>query len=64
MTDEQTVARARLLIFEHFLKDIRAPVVEELMTELSLPRENVTAILDELVASRHIALVPGSARKA
>jgi Alkylmercury lyase len=62
MTDEQTVARVRLKIFEHFLNDARAPVVEELMTELSLPRENVTAILDELVASRHIALVPGSAR--
>jgi len=62
MTDEQTAARVRLLIFEHFLKHARAPVVEELMTELSLDRENVTAILDELVTARHIALVPGSAR--
>lgn len=62
MTDEQTVARVRLLIFEQFLKDAQAPVVEELMIEFSLPRETVTAILDELVAARHIALVPGSAR--
>jgi hypothetical protein len=62
MTDEQAVARVRLSIFERFVKDSRAPVVEELMTEFSLPREDVTAILDELVAARHIALVPGSAR--
>ena len=62
MTDEQTVARVRLFIFERFLKDAQAPVVEELMIEFSLPRETVTAILDELVAVRHIALVPGSAR--
>lgn len=62
MTDEQTVARVRLSIFEHFLEDARAPVVEELMTEFSQPRETVTAILDELAAARHIALVPGSAR--
>src|SRR5687767_11326845 len=62
MTDAQTVARVRLSIFERFVKDAQAPVVEELMTEFSLPRESVTAILDELVAARHIALVPGSAR--
>lgn len=62
MTDEQTVARVRLFIFEQLLGDARAPVVEELMTEFSLPREAVTAILDELAAARHIALVPGSAR--
>lgn len=62
MTDEQTVARVRLFIFQHFLQTARAPVVEELMTEFSLPREEVTAVLDGLVAARHIALVPGSAR--
>ena len=62
MTDEQTAARARLFIFEHFLMEARAPVVEELMTQLSLSRDDVTATLDQLVASRHIALVPGSAR--
>lgn len=62
MTDERTVARVRLSIFEHFLADARAPVVEELMTEFSASRETITGILDELVAARHIALVPGSAR--
>ncbi len=62
MADEPTVARVRLFIFEHFLTHTQAPVVEELMGEFSLPRETITAILDELVAARHIALVPGSAR--
>lgn len=62
MTDDQTVARVRLTIFERFLKDARAPVVEELMTEFSLSRDDATATLNELEAARHIALVPGSAR--
>jgi hypothetical protein len=62
MTDEETVARVRLRIFEHFLEHARPPVVEELMTELSLDREEVTGVLEGLVAARHIALVPGSAR--
>lgn len=62
MTDEQTVARVRLSIFERFVKDARPPVVEELMAEFSLSRDETTGILDELVAARHIALVPGSAR--
>src|SRR5688572_22625819 len=59
MTDEQTVARVRLFIFERFLADAQTPVVEELMTEFSLSRDEVTAVLDDLVAARHIALVPG-----
>lgn len=62
MSDQQAVARVRLAIFEYFLTHRRAPVVEELMTQLSLDRGQVTAMLDELVAARHIALVPGSAR--
>jgi hypothetical protein len=62
MTDERTVARVRLFIFERFLADAQAPVVEELMTEFSLSRDEVTAVLHDLVAARHIALVPGSAR--
>jgi len=62
MTDEQTVAKVRLVIFERFLSDAKAPVVEELMTEFSLSRDLVTAVLHELETARHIALVPGSAR--
>lgn len=62
MNDDLIVPSVRLSIFERFLKEVQAPVVEELMTKFSLPREAVTAVLDELVAARHIALVPGSAR--
>lgn len=61
MTSELTT-NVRLFIFERFLADALAPVVEELMTEFSVSREDVTAALDDLVAARHIALVPGSAR--
>ena len=62
MTDEQTVARVRLFIFQHFLKAASAPVIEERMTQFSLSRDEATAILEELVAARHVALVPGSGR--
>lgn len=62
MTDAQTVARVRHVIFERFLADAQGPVAEELMAEFSLSRDEVTAVLHELVTARHIALVPGSAR--
>jgi len=62
MDDRQIVPRVRLSIFERFLKDAQASTVEELMTEFSLSRDDVTALLHELVAARHIALVPDSAR--
>lgn len=62
MDDQQIVPRVRLSIFERFLKDAQASTVEELMTEFSRSRDDVTALLHELVAARHIALVPGSAR--
>ena len=62
MSDEPTLPRVRLSIFERFLRDGQAPTVEELMTEFSLPRDKVTGILEELAVARHIALVPGSAR--
>lgn len=62
MTDDETIARVRQSIFEHFLADARAPVVEELMTEFSLSRDSMTEVLEQLAEARHIALVPGSAR--
>lgn len=52
----------RLSIFEHFLEHATPPVVEDLMVELRLAREQVTGVLTELNAARHIALVPGTAR--
>ena len=62
LNDAPIVSSVRLSIFERFVEDGQAPTVEELMTEFSAPRGKVTAILDQLVAARHIALVPGSAR--
>lgn len=52
----------RLRIFERFLETSAPPVVEDLMTEHSLSREQVTGALHELAAARHIALVPGTDR--
>ena len=52
----------RLRIFEHFLESAAPPVVEDLMVEFGLSRDDVTDALHELVAARHIALVPGTDR--
>ncbi|HET7686816.1 MAG TPA: hypothetical protein VFM19_10450, partial [Candidatus Limnocylindria bacterium] len=62
MTDDLLAPRVRLRIFERFAETAQAPVVEELMGELALSRDEVTEVLRELEAARHIALVPGSAR--
>lgn len=56
------IRRGRLLIFEHFLEHATPPVVEELMHELSLERDGASAMLRDLAATRHIALVPGTDR--
>ena len=52
----------RLFIFEHFLESGVPPVVEELMGEFSLSRDDATQALRDLEAAHHIALVPGTAR--
>ncbi len=54
--------RTRRFIFEYFASHTTAPVVEELMAEFSISREEATVVLDELDAARHIALVKGTAR--
>jgi hypothetical protein len=60
---QPTVAqRVRLHIYERFLETAQPPVVEELMTEFSLPRAKVGTILDELVDTRAIAVVKGTSR--
>lgn len=62
MTSELPVREARLFIFEHFRRLAQAPVLEDLMREYSLAREQATAVLHDLATARHIALVPGTAR--
>jgi len=62
MTDPTLAQRVRLRIFEHLLERSAPPVVEQLMREFELDRAATEAVLDELVASRSIALVKGTHR--
>ena len=59
---DDLAARIRAFIFDHFLAYATPPVVEQLMTEFALSREEATAALHQLEAARHIALVKGTAR--
>ncbi len=54
--------QARLFVFEHFREHGVPPVVEQLMTEFTLSRDDAVGVLGELESARHIALVPGTAR--
>lgn len=62
MSDEMLGQRMRLFIFEHFLESGVPPVVEKLMGEFTLSRDDATQALRDLEAAHHIALVPGTAR--
>jgi hypothetical protein len=55
-------ARVRKFVFDHFLEHATPPVVEQVMTEFSLSRDEATDVLRSLEAARHIALVNGTAR--
>jgi hypothetical protein len=60
---EPTLAqRVRLHVYKHFLEHARPPVVEELMTDFGLSRGETVDILRELVETRGLALVRGTAR--
>lgn len=62
MTEPTLAQRVRLRIYEHFLEHSVPPVVEQLMSELSISRDEVGAMLDELAAARNLALVRGTQR--
>jgi hypothetical protein len=62
MTDEALQQRVRLFIFAHFLEQAAPPVLEQVMTEFALSRADAEAVLDDLEAARHVALVKGTAR--
>lgn len=55
-------ARVRKFVFDQFLEHAAPPVVEQLMTDFSLSREEAADVLSGLEAARHIALVKGTAR--
>jgi hypothetical protein len=54
--------RVRQFIFEHFLEHAAPPIAEQVMKEFSVSRDAATAVLHDLEAARHIALVKGTAR--
>jgi len=54
--------RVRKFVFDHFLEHAAPPVVEQVMTEFSLSRDEAIGILHDLEATRHIALVKGTDR--
>lgn len=62
MSDPTVTQRIRRFIFEHFDRHGVPPVVEQLMVDFSLARDEAAEILRELDAARHIALVRGTAR--
>ena len=57
-----TPARVRRFIFEHFREHATPPVLEQLMIEFALSRDEASSVLGELEAARHIALVAGTDR--
>jgi len=61
-TGDDLRAQIRKFVFDHFLEHAAPPVVEQLMTAFSLPRDGTVEVLRDLEKARHIALVRGSAR--
>ena len=59
---EDLTARVRKFVFDQFLEHATPPVVEHVMTQFSLSREEATDVLNRLEAARHLALVKGTAR--
>lgn len=52
----------RKFVFDHFLEKASPPVLEEIMRRFTLSREQAFAVLKELEATRHLALVKGTQR--
>jgi len=62
MSGDLLPQRVRKFIFDHFVDHAAPPVVEQVMTEFSLSRDDATEVLRGLEEARHIALVKGTAR--
>lgn len=54
--------RARLYVFQYFLEHSVPPVVEQLMSEFNLSRDETVALLGELAEARSVGLVKGTSR--
>ncbi len=59
---ENLPATVRKFIFDHFLEHASPPVVEQVMAEFSLARDDASRVLHDLEAARHLALVKGTDR--
>ena len=55
-------AAVRKFVFDHFLEHAAPPVVEQVMGEFSLTRDEASQVLHDLEAAHHIALVKGTDR--
>jgi len=62
MNEDLLPQHVRKFIFDHFVDQAAPPVVEQLMTGVSLSRDDATEVLRGLEGARHIALVKGTAR--
>lgn len=59
----ETAAKAvRKYIFDYFLENSRAPVLEEIMALFKATRGEAARVLEELEAAHHVVRVPGTDR--
>ena len=52
----------RKFIFDYFLENSRAPVLEEIMERFRLTRSEAANLLEELETAHHVIRVPGTQR--
>jgi hypothetical protein len=60
--EEVSPKELRKFVFDRFLATARAPLVEEIMQEFQMVRDDVVRRLEELQAAHHILLLPGTGR--
>ncbi len=60
--NDDLVKQARKFVFDYFYENSRAPVLEEIMQRFHLSRDDAYSLLNQLEASHHILLLPGTQR--
>ncbi|HEY5538331.1 MAG TPA: hypothetical protein VIL58_02170, partial [Thermoplasmata archaeon] len=58
----ELVAQARKMVFDHFREHAVPPVLEDVMRQFELGREDAFAVLRALEDAHHLKLVPGTQR--
>jgi hypothetical protein len=59
---ETSLRELRKYIFDRFLETTRAPLIEEIMQQFELGRDETLSRLLELQAAHHVVLLPGTQR--